>query len=95
MSITTTKCTSCGLDHEIQRQELPVGAIVKSVSRIGNYPHGTIPIGSTGKVTAHCDDGRAWIFFDDYSEASHTFHLIDDFVRVVRLPVEQEKRGRV
>lgn len=85
-TIIENRCGSCGLNHKVQQQYFPVGTIVKSISRIGNYLHNEIPIGSLGKVTSHCDDGRAWIFFDDYAEAGHTFHCIDDFVRIVKLP---------
>lgn len=88
MSATTVtnRCSDCGLDHEAQREHFPAGTIVEAVCSISNYPHGVIPCGSKGKVTSHCDDGRAWIFFDDYAEVGHTFHLIDDSVRVVELP---------
>lgn len=83
MATTMARCSDCGLDHEAQRQHWPVGAKVKSVSRISNQPHGEIPVDATGIVVSHCLDGRAIVFFDDYRQGSHTFHQIEDFIRAV------------
>lgn len=75
------KCTECGSSHKSQQQKYATGTVVRSTASISNHEHGQIPIGAVGKITGHCDDGRAIIFFDHYPQASHTFHYINDFVQ--------------
>lgn len=71
---TTTKC-SCGAkrSHKTQIKKYPVGARVVAITEIDNSPDGVLPFGATGKVTYHCDDGRASIQFDA-DGSCHTFH---------------------
>lgn len=68
--------------NEYQREQFPVGTIVEAIIPIGRGPMSDpFPVGTRGKVTSHCDDGRAWVFFDG---EGHTFHEIERFVCVVQ-----------
>lgn len=81
----------CGhSSHEDQRLSFPVGAIIETVSPVAHLGS-AIPIGARGKITSHCDDGRAWILFDGYSDAGHTFHTPEHFIRVVELPSDDDE----
>lgn len=74
---------------EYQRSQFPVGAVIEAITPIGRSQlRDDVPKGTRGKVTSHCDDGRAWVFFDGYDEG-HTFHEIEKFLRVVQLPVKE------
>lgn len=76
-------------DNDYQRERFPVGTVIEAVVPIGRSTVAdALPVGIRGKVTSHCDDGRAWVFFDGYDEG-HTFHEIEKFVRVVQLPVKE------
>lgn len=58
-------CKQCKTkrQHLDQLKKLPVGTRVYAIDRIPNIPDFTapIPIGMTGCVTSHCDDGRAFV----------------------------------
>lgn len=88
--MTTKRYTcSCGSDsHEDQRTRYPVNARVRTINLITCHL-GTIPTGTTGKITSHCDDGRAWVFFDGYS-AGHTFHFPEGAIEVVEQPSTEQ-----
>lgn len=63
-----------------------MGVVVEAIIPISRNKLGdALPVGTRGKVTSHCDDGRAWVFFDGYDEG-HTFHEIEKYLRVVQLP---------
>lgn len=89
---TATLCGCGASGHQNQVQDYPVGSRVELTTDIACHV-GTIPAGILGKVTAHCDDGRAWVFFDNHA-AGHTFHGPETCLRVVSqapLPDKQEQ----
>lgn len=67
---------------ENQITDYPKGARVEAIVPILCHD-GAIPSGARGTITAHCNDGRAWVFFDGY-DAGHTFHEPERCIRVVR-----------
>lgn len=68
--------------------DYPKGARVEAITPILCHL-GSIPSGTKGTVTGHCDDGRAWVFFDDY-EAGHTFHEPERSIRVIEQPSHEQ-----
>lgn len=75
------KC-DCGCDsHKDQLKLFPKGSYVQAVSQICVPPElgGTIEIGDVGKVSWHCNDGRACIHFE--TGGGHTFHYPDGYIR--------------
>lgn len=76
--------------NNYQREQFPVGTTVEAIIPIGRGGLGAdIPVGTRGNVTSHCDDGRAWVFFDG---EGHTFHEIEKYVRVVCTHQNDDKR---
>jgi hypothetical protein len=82
------KCTICGQDHADQVTALPVGAKVTL-----NLGKRSIPEGTRGVVTGHCDDGRAIIKTEKYGV--HTTHfwqmmVVPDAPPVVYFIIQQQ-----
>lgn len=69
-------CLDCGArSHKGQLEKFPVGTRIVTIAEIHSGSGiAVVPFGSTGIVTDHCHDGRAWISFDNY-EHGHTFHF--------------------
>lgn len=76
--------TSTETKHRWQIMDYPKDARVEAVHPISCHV-GVIPTGTKGTVSGHCDDGRAYVFFDGY-DAGHTFHYPNDVLRVVERP---------
>jgi hypothetical protein len=81
MSTTATTTLCCGHGHRDQIEKYPVGTKVRVVTEMTGAK-----IGAIGKVTGHCDDGRAWISFDGHDHGNHTFHQPGDFLVIDSLP---------
>jgi len=81
-----TCCEMSG--HLDQIRDYPVGTIVENTVALA-AASGAVPIGSKGRVTLHCADGRAWIVFDGYP-VGHTFHDPAKYVRIVSAPIERK-----
>lgn len=77
--------------HENQITNYPKGARIEAIQEIPlsspsqNYYVDPLPRGTRGVVTAHTDDGRAWINFDGHGQEGfgHTFHEPEKYIRVV------------
>lgn len=71
--------------HEYQRTRFPKGTRVEAIIPISQGGLGEpLPVGTKGTVTSHCDDGRAWVFFDNEG-GGHTFEGIEKYVRVTEV----------
>lgn len=65
----------CGRNHDSQRTDYPVGAIVRLRDDIFDDVGGIIPGGTVGSVRGHGDDGRAEIEFDGCPWGMYSFHI--------------------
>lgn len=88
-----TKQCECGAtSHQNQVRQLPIDSVVVAKVAIKTVPHlEPVPVGTKGFVTGHCDDGRAWIFFQGFS-GGHTFHAPDAYVEIVESEAGKLKR---
>lgn len=86
-------CSDCKQKHKDQIEQYPVGARVVTISEIsGNGDSGTtLPFGTIGRVTGHCDDGRAFIVFDG-DNGSHTFHFPEQNIAAEWKPAKKGNR---
>lgn len=82
MMITKTRTLRCGRGHEDQRDQYPVGTRVRTITPITP----DIAVGTVGKVTSHCHDGRIWVSFDGGEHGDHTFHSPSDFLVIEATP---------
>lgn len=77
--------------HENQITDYPKGARIEAIREIPlcsltqNYYADPLPQGTRGTVTAHTDNGRAWINFDGQGQGllGHTFEQPEKYIRVV------------
>lgn len=75
-------CT-CRMGHTDQLKRYPLGVRVVVTDTIPQVGESAIPVGTSGKVTDHCDDGRAWFVFDYEPQQGHTFHFPEQWLTVV------------
>lgn len=74
-----TICNQCGLDHQNQLTDYPIGTSVRIITRTHSqmFTH-DLAAGDIGLVVDHCDDGRAIIHFEK-TGGTHTFHQPTEF----------------
>ncbi len=77
--IEESAACDCARGHKNQIRKYPAGTRIVAITDIWSASDSLVPFGSTGKVTGHCDDGRAWIVFDLY-DGSHTFHFPEQHI---------------
>jgi hypothetical protein len=71
------KCLDCNASHLGQIDDLPVGQVVVAICPIPELDT-SLPVGTVGRVSGHCNDGRAHIEFEN--GGSHTFHSPSDYI---------------
>ncbi len=72
----------CGMafgGHKHQVQDYPVGSHVRVTVTIGNSPP-WVQQGTVGRISGHCDDGRAICVF---GQSTHTFHYPSQCIQVM------------
>lgn len=80
------ECRDCKTDHINQKTDYPLGIKVRASTYISCAGEcGEIAPGTMGRVTGHCDDGRAVVYFEGHG-VSHTFHHPETAISIPSLP---------
>lgn len=83
-------CPDCNKCHDDQRAQFPEGCRVKARGDIQNpFDMPPVPAGALGTVTAHCDDGRAYVIFDKPHDTAHTFHWPLGYIELTDEPAPE------
>jgi hypothetical protein len=85
---------NCATGHKDQHTRYPVGAKVKATDDVPQCEGDSVPVGTIGIVTGHCDDGRAWFRFDHEPQQGHTFHFPEQWVNTIATVINIPPRTR-